>query len=295
VKKFIIIIAAFFFSIYLYGISEASERLKVAASFYPLAHFAEQVGGERVEVTNITPLSVDPHEYGPTARDMINMQTARIFIFNGSGLDPWADRAGGELKSIGVQILNMTEQFSLLIEERGVKYDPHIWLDPILAIKEVELVRDTLIRINPEDEDYYRENSSAYIREILMLHERYAEGLASCENRNIIVSHDAFGYMARRYGFGLYPVSGLSPEEEPSPRKMAAISDLAREKNINYIFTEVLVNPKIAETIAYEIGAKILVLNPVSGLTDNDALAGKDYISLMDDNLVNLRKAMSCK
>ena len=267
----------------------------VAASFYPLAHFAEQVGGDRVEVINITPLSVDPHEYEPTARDMIKMQTARIFIFNGSGLDPWAERVQGELKSRGGLILNMAEHFDLLRENRGVKYDPHIWLDPLSAIKEVELVRDMLIMANPEDEDYYRRNSVAYIKEILMLHNRYSDGLESCENRNIIVSHDAFGYMARRYGFDLYPVSGLSPEEEPSPRKMAEITDLAREKKINYIFTEVLVNPKIAQTIAYEIGAEILVLNPVSGLTYNDARAGKDYISLMDENLAHLRMAMSCK
>ena len=269
--------------------------MRVAASFYPLAHFAGQVGDERVEVMNITPLSVDPHEYEPTARDMIKMQTARIFIFNGSGLDPWAERVQGELKSRGVHILNMADHFDLLREERGLKYDPHIWLDPLLAIKEVELVRDTLIRANPEDEDYYRRNSAAYIKEILMLHERYADGLASCENRNIIVSHDAFGYLAVRYGFDLYPVSGLSPEEEPSPRKMAEITDLAREKNIHYIFTEVLLNPKIAETIANEIGAKILVLNPVSGLTDNDTRTGKDYISMMDENLAHLRMAMSCK
>ena len=288
-------ISALFFSIYLYGTSEASERLKVAASFYPLAHFAGQVGGERVEVINITPLSVDPHEYEPTARDMIKIHTARIFIFNGSGLDPWAERVQGELKIRGGHILNMADHFDLLRDERDVKYDPHIWLDPLLAIKEVELIRDTLIRANPEDEDYYRRNSAAYINKILMLHKRYSDDLASCKNRDIIVSHDAFGYMAVRYGFDIYPVSGLSPEEEPSPRKMAEITDLAREKKINYIFTEVLVNPKIAETIAYEVGAKILVLNPVSGLTDNDARAGKDYISLMDENLANLRMAMSCK
>ena len=244
---------------------------------------------------NKTPLSVDPHEYEPTAKDMINIQSARVFIFNGSSLDPWAERVQGELKSRGVHLLNMADHFDLLREERGVKYDPHIWLDPLSAIREVELVRDTLIRANPVDEGYYRRNSAAYISKILMLHERYAYGLASCEKRDIIVSHDAFGYMAARYGFDICPVSGLSPEEEPSPRKMAEISDLAREKKINYIFTEVLVNPKIAETIAYEIGANILVLNPVSGMTDNDSRAGKDYIYLMYENLANLRVAMSCK
>jgi len=293
-KNLIIIITALFFSICTYRISDASDKLKVAASFYPLAHFAEQVGGEKAEIIKIIPGNADPHEYELTAKDMIKIQTARVFIFNGAGLEPWAERIRGDLKKKGVMILQMAEHFALLGDERGVKYDPHIWLNPLFAIEEVKLIRDVFIRADPQNKDYYKRNCALYTGKLLLLNDRYERGLKSCKKHEIVVSHNAFGYLARRYGFEVYSITGLSPEEEPSPRKMAEIIKISRAKNIKYIFTELLVSPKIAETIANEVGAEILIFNHVSGLTDNDIMAGKTYISVMDENLKNLRLALSC-
>lgn len=295
VKKFIIIISALFFAICLYGISEASERLDVTASFYPLAHLAEEVGGNKVDVIRITPGNIDPHEYEPTARDMIKIQNSNILILNGAGLEPWAKKIKDDLKKKGVRLLVMSESLDLQRAGDAGRYDPHIWLDPLIAKEMVEIIGTAFISADPQNQEYYLSKGKDYINKLLQLHEKYKEGLASCKRREMIVSHDAFGYMARRYDLEVYPISGLSPEEEPSPKKMAEIVKIIREKQIKYIFTEALVNPKTAETIAHEAGAEILTLNPVSGLTDDDIRAGRTYISVMEDNLSNLRLALSCK
>jgi zinc transport system substrate-binding protein len=294
-KNLILIITALFLFISSYQISDASDRLKVAASFYPLAHFAEQVGGDKVEIIKIIPGNADPHEYETTAKDMVKIQTSQVFIFNGAGLEPWAERILGDLRKKGILILQMAEHFALLGDKRDAKYDPHIWLDPLFAIKEVELTRDIFIRADPANGDYYRSNCAIYAGKLLLLNDRYDKGLKSCKTRDIVVSHNAFGYLAGRYGFKVHSITGLSPEEEPSPRKMAEIIRISRAKNIKYVFTELLVSPKIADTIANEVGAEILIFSHVSGLTENDIMAGKTYISVMDENLKNLRLALSCE
>lgn len=294
-KNLIIIITALFLSISSYRISDASDKIKVAASFYPLAHFAEQVGGDKVDITKIIPGNAEPHEYEPTAKDMVKIQTSRVFIFNGAGLEPWAERILGDLKKKDILTLQMADHFALLGDKRGAKYDPHIWLAPLFAIKEVEMIRDIFIKADPANGNYYRSNCAIYTGKLLLLNERYDRGLKSCKNRDIVVSHNAFGYLAERYGFEVHAITGLSPEEEPSPRRMAEIVRTARVKNIKYVFTELLDSPKIAETIANEVGAEILIYSHVSGLTDNDIMAGKTYISAMDENLKNLRLALSCE
>lgn len=295
-KNLIIIITALFFSISSHQISYASDKLKVAASFYPLAHFAEQVGGDKAEIIKIIPGGADPHEYEPTAKDIVKIQTARVFIFNGASLEPWAERILGELKKRGVLTLRMADHFKLRRDEGGIKkYDPHIWLDPLFAVKELELIKDILVRADPANGDYYRDRCAVYIGRLLQLHERYDRGLKSCKHRDIVVSHNAFGYLAGRYGFEVYAITGLSPEEEPSPRRMAEIIKLSKAKNIKYVFTELLVSSKIAQTIANEVGAEVLVFNHTSELSNNDIMAGKTYISVMDENLKNLRLALSCE
>ena len=297
--KFIITASIFLVAVFAYGIPAASEKLMVTVSSYPLAHFAEQVGGEHVKVVNITPEGVDPHEYEPTARDMMKIWTAQVFIFSGAGLDPWGERVRDDLRKRGVLIICMTEHFELLRNGEDARYgngryDPHIWLDPLLVMQEVEIIRDTFIRADPENESSYRNNSIVYSDKLAMLHRRYSEELKNCQTSHIIVSHDALRYLAKRYDLKIHPIAGLSPEEEPTPRKMTEIVKLARENNIKYIFTEVLVSPRIAETIAREVGAETLVFNPAGGLTENEIRAGKTYISIMKENLVNLRTAMSC-
>jgi zinc transport system substrate-binding protein len=297
------------FSFFTQKISYSSEKLKVVASFYPLAHFAAQVGAEHVEVINIMPPGAEPHEFEPTPRDIKKIYDSMIFLFHGAGIDSWAERIHIDVKKKGILTLDMTEHFDFArIEKKrgheaefGYEHyhhgenDPHIWLDPFLARKEVEIIRDVFIKADPLHEETYRENSDVYIKKLNVLNEKYKSGLKSCAKRDIIVTHDAFNYLTRRYNLKAHPITGISPEEEPSPRKMVELSKLVLKKNIKYIFFERLVSPKLAETIAHEVGAKTLILNPLGGLTKEDIREGKTYISVMEENLHNLHLALECE
>jgi zinc transport system substrate-binding protein len=276
--------------------ADASARLRVAASFYPLAHFAEQVGGGHVAVENIMPPGAEPHEYEPSPRDIKKVWESQVFIYHGGGLDPWAEKVGEQVGAEGVLTLRMTDHFNLLPAGEGKdRRDPHIWLDPLLAWKEAEAIRDVLIEADPGHEEAYTRNCTAYTDALYVLHRNYEIGLASCKRREIIVTHDAFGYLASRYGLTVYAVSGLSPEEEPSARRLAELTRLARKKEIGYVFFEVLASPRLAETVAREVGAMSLVLNPLGGLTREETEAGETYISIMEANLRNLRLALECE
>jgi zinc transport system substrate-binding protein len=299
-KNILFIIMVMLLILFFQKKTESSEKLKVVATIYPLAHFAEQVGGRYVEVTNIMPYGVEPHEYEPTPGDIREIYESRIFLINGAGLDMWAKVMLGELRKEGVITVEIAQQLDSLREagiegplDRG-KNDPHFWLDPLLAIKEVEILRDVFIRTDPGRADTYRENSDAYTKKLSRLHMKYREGLATCELRDIIVTHDAFNYLARRYNFHPHSISGLSPETEPTPRKMVELTKIAREKRIQFIFFEVLVSPRMAGTIAREVGAEVLVLHPLGGLRGEESREGKTYISIMEENLQNLRRALSC-
>jgi zinc transport system substrate-binding protein len=292
-KKSVLMISLTLPLLFTFEASFAAERLRVAASFYPLAHFAEQVGGDYVDVVNISPPGAEPHEFVPPPRDFKTIWTSDILIYQGGGLDPWAEKIQSDLEQSGMIVVRMAEHFDL-VGRRG-KYDPHVWLDPLLAQKEVQVIRDAFIKADPENKRMYMKNAGEYIVKLDVLDRKYSEGLRSCSTRDIIVSHDAFSYLAGRYGLIVHSISGISPEELPSPRRIAKLAGIAVKKNIRYIFYEALSSPRMAETVAREVGGETLVLNPLGGLTKDDIRAGKTYISLMEENLRNLRLALDCE
>ncbi len=279
-------------------------KLDITTSFYPLAEFARQVGGEFVNVTSITPTGVEPHDFEPTPQVLLNIYQSDLFIYNGGGVDAWASKfASG---SPGIESLNISEFISTLLpaltqadaenpaleEER---FDEHFWLSPKLAQQQVIIIRDRLISIDPEHSQTYRTNAELFFEQLAMLDQDYQTGLANCDLSVAVTSHAAFGYLARDYRFEQIPIAGLSPDEEPSAGDMAMIAKEAQARNVSYIFFETLVSPKLAQTLASEIGAKTLVFNPLEGLTDEERLQGKTYLSIMKDNLANLRTAMACR
>lgn len=274
----------------------AGTGIKVAASFYPLYEFAKQVAGEKAKVVNITPSGIEPHDFEPSPQDIAKIYSAKIFIFNGSGFDPWAEKIKQDLEKHGVAVINMTEHFELLQggKDEEENLDPHIWLDPILAKEEVEIIRDELKKNDPRRAASYDSNAEQYLAKLSELDEKYKTGLASCAIRDAVASHAAFGYLGKRYNINIVAIAGISPEQEPSAKKLAEIAEFARGKNIKYIFFETLVSPRTADTIAKEIGAETLVFNPLEGLTEEETAAGKNYFSIMEENLEALRKAFLC-
>lgn len=287
---------------------------KVAASFYPLAEFARQVGGDRVEVLNVTPTGVDPHEHEPAPQEIARVLEAQLWIFNGSGFDPWAERLVPDLERRGARIIDMSRHVERIRSEplradkgaharahshphqhgQDSQWDPHYWLDPVLAQRQVEIIATRLAEINPDDADFFKANAQGYISSLAELDRKYREGLRACEKRTVVISHAAIGYLARRYDFTMVPIVA-SPEAEPSPRWLAEVSRLAREQGVDYIFFENLASPKLAETVAREIGAGTLVFHPIEGLTREELERGRNYLKLMEENLSNLRLALKCK
>lgn len=280
-------------------------RPLAVATFYPLYEFSRQVAGDRMDVVALVPPGVEPHDWDPAPQDIAQLQKARVLVFNGGGLEPWVDKLVADLQD--TVVVNTTEGIELKPPPpgghdhdhgtRGHEHDldPHVWLDPRLAQAQVEAIRAGLTAADPAGAEVYAHNATAYTDRLAALDRAFADGLRQCARRDIVVSHAAFGYLARRYDLRQVPVMGLAPEAEPSPADLARIVRFARQQKVQYIFFETLVSPRLAETLAREVGAKTLVLDPVEGLTKDEMAAGKSYLTVMQDNLKNLRTALGCQ
>lgn len=279
--------------------AETDAKLKIVASFYPLAHFAEKVGGGFVSVANVTPAGAEVHEYEPSPQQIAAAHDADLLIYNGGGADNWASRLAPSLSGTHTATLEISSVVDTKLPapagEEDLNFDPHFWLDPVLAQEEVAAIRDELIAVDPAHAPAYRENAAAYIAELAQLDAEFRSGLASCDIHTAVTAHAAFGYVARRYGFLQVAIRGLSTEVEPSAGRMAEIAAEAKANGVTYIFFETLVSPQLSQTIAAEIGAKTLVFDPLEGLTQKDIALGKDYLSVQRENLASLRTALACR
>lgn len=274
-----------------------STKLQVTTSFYPLYFFATQVAGDRAEVTNIIPTGAEPHDYEPSAQDIIEMENSKLLILNGGGLEAWGDKMAQIINPAQTLIITVGKDITdqTVIEGSSNIVDPHIWLSPPLAKVMVEKIVAGFAQVDPVNAVYYEANATALTQKLSDLDTAYKTGLASCTGTDIITSHAAFGYLATAYHLTQVPIAGLSPDAEPSPKQLGDIVQLAKANNIKYIFFESLASPKLSETIAREIGAQTLVLNPIEGLTPAEVAQGDDYFTEMEKNLVNLELVLNCK
>ncbi len=289
-------------------------RLSVVASFYPVYFFAEQIGGEYASVTNITPAGAEAHDYEPTPRELARIEQSGLLVLNGGETETWGDRVRKDIDSTATTVVVAGEGLmSLEIEahdhdheheheeevihdehEEEHVLDPHVWLSPVLAARMVEKITAGFIAADPVNAEHYQANAEELQERLAALDTEYRQGLATCQTRTFITSHAAFGYLAAEYGLTQMPISGLSPDEEPSAQELVAITEFAREHNVKYIFFETLVSPKLSETIANEVGAQTLVLNPLEGLSSEEIANGENYFTQMQNNLTNLTIALSC-
>lgn len=274
----------------------SNSRLQVVTSFYPLYFFTTQIVQDKADVHNITPAGAEPHDYEPTTNDMVKIENSRLLIINGAKLEAWADNIKNILSGQNTTIISVGENLANQNTVDGGTQirDPHVWLDPVLAKKEVSLIAGNLIMTDPPNSQFYADNSKLLIDKLEILNKQFQTELSNCQKKDIITSHAAFGYLANEYHLNQTSISGLSPDEEPSPKKLAEIAKFAQQNQVDYIFFESLVSPKLASTIAQEIGAKTLVLNPIEGLTDDDIRNGKNYFTEMQNNLTNLKIALQC-
>lgn len=257
-------------------------KVSAVASFYPLVDAARGVGGDRVGVANLTPAGVEPHDIELNPRQLDRMAAADLVVYLGGGFQPAVEDAVRRAR----RTVDVRTGLPDLVEG-----DPHVWLDPVLFGQVVGTIEAALVEADPPAADGYHARADAYRRRLDELDAEFKAGLATCEERTIVTSHEAFGYLARRYGLEQLAISGLSPDAEPDPRHLAELSDLVKSRGVTTIFTEELVSPKVAETLARETGVKTAVLNTIEGLKKGSS---EDYFSLMRENLATLRTALRC-
>jgi zinc transport system substrate-binding protein len=257
------------------------DRTSVVAGFYPLALAAERVGGDAVEVTNLTPPGAEPHDVELSARNAERVRDADVVLLLGEGFQPAVERAAAGSRGRAIDLL---VGMRLLPGDEG--RDPHVWLDPVRYSELVERVGLELGR---------HEETAAFAREVLDLHSDFEEGLADCERRELVVAHAAFGYLAERYGLEQIAIGGVSPEAEPSARDLERVAGRVRATGATTIFVEPLLSPRVAETVARETGATVATLDPLEGLSQQRLDAGADYLSVMRENLAALRRGLECR
>jgi len=294
------------------GAPQEGGKLNVVASFYPMYEFSKSVGGERASVSVLIPPGVEPHNFEPTPSSIKKLSEADVFVLNGAGMEhSWAHGlieglGGGKLvvveASEGVELIAASghqndeaeEEYEAEEEHSHGEYDPHVWLSPKLAQRQVEKIRDAFIAADPEGGEYYRANAAAYNAKLDALDAEFRAVFSACEKKDILITHATLGYFCREYGCIQIPIEGVSHEGEPSPAGLVKIVEQARAHNVTAVYFESLVSPRTAQTIAGEVGGKVLVFNSVHGVTAEEEARGAGYVPLMEENLQGIREGLDC-
>lgn len=290
-RKLLIFLSVLSISLILVGCSNNdidSDKPQVYTSFYALYDFTKEIAGDNVDVYNIVPAGTEPHDWEPTVQDMSNINNADVLFYNGLGMESWIDKVKSSLVSSEVRFEELS--LGVQVDENGT--DPHIWLDPQNVKIMCKNILDTLCEIDPDNKDIYEVNYNNYMVSLDSLDKLYADTITNVYNKNIVVSHEAYNYLCNAYGLKQIAIDGISADSEPSPDKMKDLISFINENNIKYIFYEELVSQKTAEILAQETGTKLLPLNPFEGLTNEEISRGENYISVMYENLENIKMAL---
>ncbi|MCL2785330.1 MAG: metal ABC transporter substrate-binding protein [Propionibacteriaceae bacterium] len=269
--------------------TQPSGTLSIVVSHYPYAYLAQAIGGDLVTVTNLTQPGAEPHDLELTTRQVAQIATSDLMIYQ-AGLQPAVEAAVNEVEpSYPLEVTNIVPLRSHTPDGNP---DPHIWLDPAQMITIAESITAALIEIDPENEHIYADQLTVLATTLTLLDSSYSTGLAACERQEFLTSHAAFGYLADRYKLTQIAISGLSPDAEPSPERIAEIHQLAQQYGLTTVFFETLSSPDLAEIIASDLGMRTDVLDPIEGITS--ASRGTNYPQVMESNLDALREANGC-
>ena len=275
---------------------QPDEKLQVTAGFYPYEFVAQRVGGDDVEVVNLTSAGGEPHDLELSPQQVAGLQETDLVLYS-KGFQPALDEAVEQsAKDRAFDVLTAVplreggehaEEEGEAHEEEGA--DPHVWLDPARLATIAGAVGEQLGELAPDRAEEFERRALELAAELKELDGEMQQGLSSCERSEIVTSHDAFGYLAEAYGLEQVSIAGLSPEDEASPKRLAEVARFAEENGVTTIFFEELVSPKVAQSLAREVGARAQELNPLEGPP-----ADGDYLSAMRDNLDTLRTALDC-
>jgi len=274
----------------------SDERVSVVASFYPLAFVAERIGGGCVDVTNLTPPGIEPHDIELSPDPVESIATADVVLYLGGGFQPAIEDAVRDASGEAIDLLGVvsTSPAEGEVAAEGLIVDPHVWLDPGRFALIVEAAADAIDRAGAASSCDVAGAAASLRADLESLDNDFRTSLGGCDRDLIVTNHAAFGYLASAYGLRQEAIAGLEPETEPSARRLAALIELVKREGVTTILTEELVSPDVAETLAGEAGVDTAVLYTIEGLTDEESAAGEDYLSLMRKNLETLRVALGC-
>jgi len=276
---------------------ETGSTLKVLATFYPLHDFAQNVGGEKVTVSILVPETVGVHDFEPTPSSISEVASADVLVYNGAGIEPWIQEivsASGNTKLIqveasqGIQLLPVSSEF----QRNNETVDPHVWLDPLLAKRQVNNILQGLIQADPADSQYFTQNAQAYEAKLDILNDEAINATTNVATSYFVTFHEAFGYFANQYNITQIPILGPF-EEEPTPSDIQNVINAINQYHLLYVGYESLENPAISQSISSQTKATLIQMNPIEGLTAQEKAAGENYISLMQKDIENIGLALS--
>lgn len=254
----------------------------MVTAFYPLEFVTRAVAGNKADVSNLTPAGVAPHNLELTSGQVRQVQSADLLVFLGEGFQPAVEALTKDTEGTVLNVVSVAQP--------PIPNDPHVWLDPVLMVSITTAVAKALGEVDERNSAAYQRNAKALVGELNMLDNSFQVGLTRCVRRELVTSHSAFGYMAKRFNLEQVGISGIDPEKEPSAKRLAEVSALVKKRSVTTIFVERLIPPDLAETVAKETGARTAALDPIESPPPSG-----DYLRAMRTNLEALRAALSCK
>lgn len=276
-------------------------KLPVVASFYPLQYIAERIGGDRVNVTSLTKPGAEPHDLELTPQDVAGLADTGLVVYL-KGFQPAvdtavssqaADKAFDASTSANLDLTYTPIEAGKQVDAEAGSTDPHFWLDPVRLQAVATALAARMTQAQPAAKDVFATNLAALSSDLRALDGEFSTGLANCANKDLVTSHNAFGYLSERYGMTQVGITGLTPDGEPDTGQLAKVTDFVRANKVHTIYYETLISPAIAKTVASETGAATEVLDPIEGL--NDRSQGRDYLAVMRANLANLERGQPCR
>lgn len=281
-----------------------SEKLKVFTTFFAIDQFTKNVAGDRAIVKNLVPYNTHPHNYEIPGKTLVELSSADMVVYNGASFESFVPTIMESGSFDHIMFVDSTSAVKLRIAEhddhddhgdeaKGV-FDPHVWLDPILAKEQVQMIATSMSLVDPENEQYYMANAKSYSMELDSLDSKIRDELSDCKTDTFVPFHNAFSYYAERYDLHANPIGGNTPQDQITAKDIESFVNFVKANDIKYLLAEELVDSRLSDQLANEAGVSILLFSPVEGLTDEEIENGTTYIDKMEYNLDNLKIALEC-
>ena len=287
--------------------TKSEGKIQAVATFYPMYEFTKEVLGDAGEVKLLIPAGTEPHDYEPSAKDIATISDADVFVYNSESFETWVENIEDNLsdKNLVIEAADEIELLDLDASEEDHDHaeeetedhdhegkDPHVWTDPVMAKAQVAEIAKELSERYPDQKATFEKNAADYTKKLDALDQSYQEAFVNASNKTFLVQHAAFGYLAHQYGLTQESIAGISPDQEPTPARLAELKHYAENHQVKVIYFEENANSKVAETLAKETGIELMVLNPLESLTKEQMKEGETYITVMEENLTALKASI---